>query len=410
MLPATSFYTLPTPASVVAEAFLDTILINGGVYPVVRVPPKRVRFRMLNGSQARFYHLNLYPEDLSRPGEARVGTPGPIMYQVGTEGGFLPAVAIHNNTTPLPKFDPLTANPDGPFNLLLAPAERADVVIDFNGAGGQTFILYNDSVAPFPGGDSRNEYFTGDPDQTAFGGAPTTLQGFGPNTQTLMKIVVTAGLGDNVPTSSWLSQLNTQLQNNFLTGNQPGLLYNNGNPAVPGPVPYTGPVNSPVDPQRGLRRIRPPDPDAGNHFSSGVNNQGLTMFGRPYDSAATETPSAGAIEVWQLFNLTGDTHPIHFHLVNVQIIQRQAFTGDPSTGITLVGNPFPPDPNEIGWKETVRMNPGEVTTVIMQFNLPKLPASMGNPLSPRTGGHEYVWHCHILEHEEHDMMRPLIVS
>jgi Multicopper oxidase len=51
-----------------------------------------------------------------------------------------------------------------------------------------------------------------------------------------------------------------------------------------------------------------------------------------------------------------------------------------------------------------------VTTVIMQFTLPKLPASMGNPLSPRTGGHEYVWHCHILEHEEHDMMRPLVVS
>jgi spore coat protein A len=148
----------------------------------------------------------------------------------------------------------------------------------------------------------------------------------------------------------------------------------------------------------------------GTTASSGVNNQGLTMFGRPYDSPATETPSSGAIEVWQLFNLTGDTHPIHFHLVNVQVIQRQAFTGDPSTGITLVGNPFPPDPNEIGWKETVRMNPSEVTTVIMQFNLPKLPASMGNPLSPRTGGHEYVWHCHILEHEEHDMMRPLIVS
>ena len=128
-------------------------------------------------------------------------------------------------------------------------------------------------------------------------------------------------------------------------------------------------------------------------------------------AAATENPSAGKIEVWQLFNLTGDTHPIHFHLVNVQIIQRQAFTGDPANGITLVvGSATPPDPNEVGWKETVRMNPGEVTTVIAQFNLPTLPASMGNPLSPRTGGHEYVWHCHILEHEEHDMMRPLVVT
>jgi len=393
----------------VPEAFFDTPLINGGVYPVVRVPPRRVRFRMLKASQARFYHLNLYPEDLSRPGEAKVGTPGPIMYQVGTEGGFLPAVAIHNNTTPLPKIDPVTANPDGPFNLLLSPAERADVVIDFNGAAGQTFILYNDSTAPFPGGDARNEYFTGAPDQTAFGGAPTTLQGFGPNTRTLMKIVVTAGSGDSVPTSSWLSQLNTQLQNNFLTGNQPGLLYNNGNPAVPGPVPYTGRVDRQLTLNEDFDEYGRLMQTLGTFASSGKNNQGQIMFGRPYDSPATETPTAGAVEVWQLFNLTADTHPIHFHLVNVQVIQRQAFAGDPSTGITLVGNAFPPDPNEIGWKETVRMNPSEVTTVIMRFDLPKLPASMGNPLSPRTGGHEYVWHCHILEHEEHDMMRPLVV-
>ena len=409
-LPATSFYTLPAPASVVAEAFFDTILINGGVYPVVSVPPKRVRFRMLNGSQARFYHLNLYAEDPSRPGEAQVGTPGPIMYQIGTEGGFLPAVAIHNNTTPLPKFDPDTANPDGPFNLLLAPAERADVIIDFNSvAAGKSFILYNDSLAPFPGGDSRNEYFTGAPDQTAFGGAPTTLAGFGPNTRTLMKIVVTAGSGDSLPTLSWLSQLDTQLQNNFLTGGQqPGLLYNNGNQAMPGPVPYTGRVDRQLTLNEDFDDYGRLIQTLGTMASSGLNNQGLTMFGLPYESPATETPSAGAKEVWQLFNLTGDTHPIHFHLVNVQIIQRQIFTGDPSSGISLLGNPFPPDPNEIGWKETVRMNPGEVTTVIAQFNLPTVPFTV--PPSPRTGGNEYVWHCHILEHEEHDMMRPLVVT
>jgi spore coat protein A len=134
------------------------------------------------------------------------------------------------------------------------------------------------------------------------------------------------------------------------------------------------------------------------------------LWGLPYTATTTENPAAGATEVWQLYNLTGDTHPIHFHLVNVQIIQRQGFDGDPKEGIKLIGSPMPPDANELGWKETVRMNPGEVTTVIMKFTLPNLPSSMGNPLSPRTGGHEYVWHCHILEHEEHDMMRPLVVS
>jgi spore coat protein A len=144
-------------------------------------------------------------------------------------------------------------------------------------------------------------------------------------------------------------------------------------------------------------------------FEQFKNNQNQPTWGQPYVSTATETPTTSAVEVWQLYNLTGDTHPIHFHLVNVQIIQRQPImSGDPTNGFML-GTAVPPDLNEMGWKETVRMNPGEATTVIAQFNLPSLPGSMGNPLSPRTGGHEYVWHCHILEHEEHDMMRPLVV-
>ena len=127
---------------------------------------------MLNGSQARFYHLNLYAE-ASTPGEANLSASGPAMYQVGNEAGFLPGVAIHNNTTPLPLLGEDDANPDGPFNLLLAPAERADVVIDFNGVpAGSTFILYNDSTSPFPSGDPSNDYFTGDGDNTGSGGAP----------------------------------------------------------------------------------------------------------------------------------------------------------------------------------------------------------------------------------------------
>ena len=107
-------------------------------------------------------------------------------------------------------------------------------------------------------------------------------------------------------------------------------------------------------------------------------------------------------------NLTGDTHPIHFHLVNVQILSRQPFSGIRNGVPNVTGQATPPAPFEQGWKETVRMNPGEVTTVMMQFNLPSAPFTV--PSSPRTGGNEYVWHCHILEHEEHDMMRPLIVT
>jgi spore coat protein A len=405
------------PVSVVPEYFADTILINGGVYPVASVPAKRVRFRMLNGSQARFYHLNLYVEDKATPGEIKLvngkPAPGPTMYQFGTEGGFLTAVAVHDNKTPIPLVNPAditTANPDGPFNLLLAPAERADVVIDFNGvSAGSTFILYSDAPAPFPGGDSRNDYFTGDGDQTAIGGAPNTVAGHGPNTRTLMKIVVTGGPGDSLKTPAWKAQLNTQLQKAYLTGEQPGLLFNRGNPAKPA-FPFSGTANRKLTLNEDFDEFGRLIQKIGTFDQNGLNNQGLPTWSRAYLDPVTENPSAGATEVWQIMNLTGDTHPIHFHLVNVQLIQRQPFTGDPSS-FSYAGPPTPPDANEMGWKETVRMNPGEVTTVIMKFDLPNLPtAAMRNANSPRTGGKEYVWHCHILEHEEHDMMRPLVVT
>jgi spore coat protein A len=283
------------------------------------------------------------------------------------------------------------------------------VVIDFNRVpAGSTFILYNDSLAPFPSGDDRGEYFTGDGDQTAIGGAPDTLLGFGPNTRTLMKITVTGGSGDSVSTSNWLKAINAQLRGNFASGNQPALLYNNGLPWEP-KFPFRGvatrmlTLNEDFDDRGRLIQT------LGTFTQNGFNNQGLETWGLPYMAATTESPSAGAIEVWQIMNLTGDTHPIHFHLVNVQLIQRQPFAGDPNSW-SYTGLPTRPDPNEVGWKETVRMNPGEITTVIMQFNLPDLPTeAMRNARSPRTGGHEYVWHCHILEHEEHDMMRPLVV-
>lgn len=395
--------------SIVPEAFFDTILVNGGIYPKVTVSPKRTRFRLLNGSQARFYHLNLYAEDRANPGEAKVGVAGPTMYQVGTEGGFLPAVAIHNNQQPIPLTPEDDVIPDGPFNLLLAPAERADVVVDFNGVpAGSTFILYNDAPAPFPGGDPRNDYFTGDGDQTAIGGSPNTKLGFGPNTRTILKITVGSGSGDSVPAQSWLSDINVKLRSNFLTGNQPGLLFNNGDPSVPAfPFERAGDrmltLNEDFDEMGRLIQT------IGIFAQNGVNNQGLPTWGQPYMAPSTENPYAGTTEVWQVMNLTGDTHPIHFHLANVQLIQRQPFTGDPSAW-SYSGPPIPPDPNETGWKETVRMNPGEITTVIMKFDLPDLPTlAMRDAVSPRTGGREYVWHCHILEHEEHDMMRPLIV-
>ncbi len=385
------FSRLPVP-SCVPEFFADTSIVNGAAYPYLEVEPRHYRFRILNGSQARFHNLQLFYAD-STGTEPNLRKPGPAMVQIGTEGGFLPAPVVLNDPPQPIGFDPITGNATS-YTLLLAPAERADVLIDFSRVPvGARLILYSDAPAPFPGGDPLNDYYTGDPDQTASGGAPTTKPGFGPNTRTLMqlRVVPRVGPGD-ASTLDALFKPNSRI--------------------LP-PVP-------PLDPKQAARtRNLTLNEDfdeygrliqrLGTADQNGVNNQGVATWARNYMDAPTETPRAGDLEVWNIFNLTGDTHPIHFHLVNVQILSRRPFDPTVWDGTpTFTGPARGPDANELGWKETVRMNPGECTTVIMKFDLPSVPFTV--PTSPRTGGYEYVWHCHILEHEEHDMMRPLVVQ
>jgi len=402
--PAEGTLSLPKPACVVPEAFFDTILVNGAVYPYLQVEPRRYRFRILNGSQARFYNLQLYVAD-STGKEANLAKAGPAFIQIATEGGFLPApVVLNDPPVPTPLVGVETANPDGPFNLLLAPAERADLIIDFKGFEGATLILYSDAPAPFPGGDSRNDYFTGDSDQTGSGGAPRTKAGYGPNTRTLMQMRVKNGphISGEPDFGQTLTMLRAALPIAF-SESQPPLLSNDVGSYVAGDGKT---LNEDFDDYgRLIQRL-------GTTTSLSLNNQGLNTYGLAFTDPVTETANNGDIQIWNIFNLTGDTHPIHFHLVNVQVISRAPFDAM-TPDFTKIGTAFSPDPNELGWKETVRMNPGEVTTVIMQFNAPN-PAVVTPwvkfATSPRTGGYEYVWHCHILEHEEHDMMRNLVVN
>ena len=391
---------LPVPAEI-PEFFSDTIVINGAAWPYLEVQPRHYRFRILNGSQARFYNLQLYYEGAS--GEADLSKAGPNMIQIGTEGGFLPNPVALNNPPQQIVFDAETGNAIG-YNLLLAPAERADLVIDFSNVPvGARLILYNDAPAPFPGGESRNDYFTGDPDQTAISGAATTQPGVGPNTRTLLQFRVTPLVGKADPAS--LSVLESLAINgtpsSILSADIPANLNPKGAIKVRDLT-----LNEDFDEYgRLIQRL-------GTGVSSGVNNQGLATWARNYMDEPTETPKAGSTEIWRIFNLTGDTHPIHFHLVNVQVLSRQPFDVDrfmSKNGLVKFTGPARlPDNNELGYKETVRMNPLECTTVVMRFDLPTTPFVV--PQSPRTGGYEYVWHCHILEHEEHDMMRPCVVQ
>jgi spore coat protein A len=354
--------------------FGDTMLANGTVYPEATVEARLYRLRMLNACQARFLNLQLYVDDGSPDGvtlnrnTTPTNAPGPDFLVLGTEGGFLP------NPAQVPSNQPFNPNTLG-GSLITGPAQRWDLLVDFSKFAGKKVILYNDAPAPFPTGDPINDYFPAAPLN------PTQPQpGFGPNTRQIMRFNV-------VPATSKDPNLKIK-KNTDLTPDLTRFL------VPPGTAVHKGVLTLPPGvPVRQLTLNEDFD-GYGRLIQLLGTNQPLA-----YEDPATETPSAGATEVWQITNLKGDTHPIHFHLVNVQVLGRQPFSG-PARG---------PDDTELGWKETVRMNPGEVTTVIMRFDLPAAPPNVTVPSSPRTGGNEYVWHCHILEHEEHDMMRPLVV-
>ncbi len=396
----------PPPAiSCVPEYFSDTPVINGEAYPVLQVEPRRYRFVILNGSQARMYNLSLFYESQTCPKEANFKSDGPAFIQIGNEGGLLPfpvAFAKKNNGTYVNKNsnqllatdDDDNVNPDGPYNLLMAPAERADLIIDFsNVPSGSKLILYNDAPAPFPGGDFRNDYYTGDPDQTAIGGAPSTLPGFGPNTRTLMEIQVVALKGSPDPWN-FASTLNALSSSNGLP-----LAYKLSHPGEPDLDP-----NGPNVLHE--NKTTNEDYDSYGRLIQRVGTDQMLYadsYGRDYMDPPTEVYHNGQVVVWDVYNTTGDTHPMHIHLANMLVLGKAPFTN-----VGVPDGPFaPPDPNYRGWKETVRMNPGQVTRVIVQWKLPSSPFPV--PPSPRTGGNEYVWHCHILEHEEHDMMRPIVI-
>jgi spore coat protein A, manganese oxidase len=391
--------TPPNP-SCIPEFFGDTMLANGLVYPIATVEAKRYRFFVLNACNARFLNINLMGvapgagEVATDPktGFAALGTPvGPPIIQIGTEAGFLVSETTHLNGLP---FNPATLT----GNLLLAPAERADIIIDFTGKAGQEFMMYNDAPGPFPAGPPTTDYYLGNPKNPI-----QPLPGTGPDTRNILRIkVVAATIPDPQPVGPILN---------------PALL----NPAPL--VPYTTTV-APIPPLVAQAGTPVRDLTLNEAFdlygrlvqmlgttapfvATAGKGTGAVNYGRDYLAPATETPAAGSVEVWRIFNLTADTHPIHFHLVNVQVMSRQPFKLV-SGKFTPSGVARGPEPNEVGWKETVQMHPGEVTSVIMKFDLPVTPFIV--PPSPRTGGNEYVWHCHILEHEEHDMMRPLVVT
>ena len=488
-----------------AEAFLDTMMVNGTAYPSLAVQPQAYRFRILNASHDRFLNLQWYLADASVPpgcvtcaantevkmvpavdyspaypswpADGREGgvpdptTRGPAWIQIGTEGGFLPAPVLLPNRPVSWNNDPTMFNM-GNVNggtLILGPAERADVIIDFATHAGKTLILYNDAPTAFPALDPHYNYYTGAPDRTSIGGAASTPIGFGPNIRTVMQVNV-AGNGGPATPDYHNPQTLANLQQAFAsTATSPGAFAQGQDPIIVGQKAYNSAYNKTFPatwPNWGVARISdttisfqkldgtmvknfPMKPKA-IHDEMGAS---FDDFGRmsaklglevPFTNAAisnfilqnfvdpaTEIIRPGQVQIWKITHNGVDTHPIHFHLMDVQLINRVGWDGF----IRL------PDANELGWKDTIRVSPLEDTIVALRPIMPKVPFALPNsirPLNPAaplgsmmgfsqidtlTGGnlatpqtnqltnfgHEYVWHCHILSHEENDMMRPLVL-
>jgi spore coat protein A len=304
-------------ATWIGEYFGDVMLVNGKVWPFLEVEPRLYRLRILNGCNARILSLDIG---------------GPSLWQIGAEGG-------------------LWDKPVQMKELVLAPAERADVLVDFRNFAGARLVVKNHN-----------------PKKPVSTPAPSLEQ--------VMQIRV----GTSVTRQG------------------------------PGTIPSSLPGRKADLPDATKTRyitLNEIDVDEPTWF---LNLNGVRFEDRPI----TETPKAGTVEDWVYVNLTADTHPMHTHLVTFQVVGRTPFdaqayeeanegTNGVSGGIDptpfATGPMLPLDPSERGFKDTVKANPGQFTTTRAKFDLPD------GVSAPQT----YVYHCHIVEHEDNDMMRPFTV-
>ncbi len=304
-------------ATWIGEYFGDVMLVNGKVWPFLNVEPRMYRLRILNGCNARILGLDIG---------------GPTFWQIGAEGGLFDVPVLMKQ-------------------MVLAPAERADVLVDFSKFAGQTLVMKNHK-----------------PQKPVSNPAPQLEQ--------LMQIRVGTTVTHHGPAT--------------IPSSLPGRAADLDNPVTTRYIT--------------LNEIDPQEVD-----------WYLNLNGVHFDAGPTmETPRVGTVEDWVYINMTGDTHPMHTHLVTFQVMGRTpfdveayeaAYGGDNGVPGGIDPTPFatgpmiPREPEERGFKDTVKANPGQFTTIRAKFELP----------TGVTTPQDYVYHCHIVEHEDNDMMRPFTV-
>ena len=376
----------------------DTVVVNGSPWPYLDVEPRRYRFRIVDGSNARFYNLNFNAPT----------------WVIGADDGYL----------------------DGPVpvsTVFIAPGERADVIVDFSGLEGQDVSVTNDANIPYPDGMSPSL------DQPQMGrvmqfrvavplaGADRSCDpAAGGCTRPSKMVRVTDGNG-SLAAGVRVDRVRQLILKEAVEFDSDG--------------DETGPVEVLVN----------------NTKWDGLHSPGIAAE-FPTDGVS-EKPRVGSTEIWEIINLTMDAHPMHTHLAQFQILDREAYDpsyadawaaafagkcspgldlsnpcpgygppnaygapnadgavgGNPAVGPYLSGIKDSPAPEESGWKDTAKVMPGQVLRLVVRWAptySPVTRARAGKNLYPfdPTKGPGYVWHCHIIDHEDNEMMRPYAVA
>ena len=407
------------------EAFFNVMVVNGVAWPELEVAPAIYRFRLLNGSNSRFINLSL--QQLGKNGRVVSEVP---FYQIGAEQSVLPQVVRIETgfATPLPgdgsnisAKHPTCVNKNGkprdgcvvaaaaafPEQAnLIGPAERADVLVDFRDFGDGDIIRMINTGPDAP--------FGGFPDVPADPATTGQVMQFRVNATLMGEGATDPLLADGTPnpnaaTAPWDVSLT---------------LPEIDDPALQAAKPCPGAgcrdlalleeestrVCASVDPAGNVSYDGNAIPDGGECFDKDSGDLVAAMpFGpqaavlgtngasgpvaQLWSEQIEQMPTVGSTETWEMWNHSADAHPMHMHLVKFKVIDREAFTTLDDGTVVPSGAPVPAAAHEAGWKDTVIAYPGEVTRVNATFDLTGL----------------YVWHCHIVEHEDNEMMVPYCV-
>jgi FtsP/CotA-like multicopper oxidase with cupredoxin domain len=316
------------------EFFGNVMVANGRSWPFLNVERRRYRFRLLNGCDGRFLVLKFDYPSIS-------------VWQIGNEGGFLASPVRLNDVPPDGKHD-------GTAKILIAPAERADIIVDFSDVpAGERVLLRN--VGP----------------DEPFGGFPVPPADPETTGQVMLFRIEDA------------RSVDTSTPPRFLV--------------LPSVTPLTGGTARPLALLEEMSR-HPSVAHLPVEVLLGTIDKGMAVK-RMWMDPVTENPSVGATEVWEFFNFTVDAHPMHVHEVAFQVVNRERLvlddaTREPVQPVQLSGMVRPPEPWETGFKDTVIAYPGEVTRIRAKFKSPG----------------QFVWHCHIVGHEDNEMMRPFRIG